>query len=113
MSSYLVALIVSDFRCTTKIAPQAGPNGNLPISVCARPNVPIEHLEYSLDVGVNIIQYFQKLYNVPFPLPKCGTDNLKFYLFEQTFKSFLIKITLPYPIFPLVPWRIGELLHTG
>ena len=74
MSSYLVALIVSDFRCTTKIAAEAGPTGNLPISVCVRPNVPTDYLEYPLDVGVEIIQHYQKLYDVPFPLPKCGMN---------------------------------------
>ncbi len=72
MSSYLVGLVVSDFRCISDTAVNAGPNGNLPIRVCARPNVPIEQLTYSLDIGVRIIQYFEKLYDVKFPLPKCG-----------------------------------------
>ena len=72
MSSYLVALIVSDFKCVNGTAANAGPNGNLPIRVCARPNVPAEQLTYSLDVAIRIIQYFQALYNVKYPLPKCG-----------------------------------------
>ena len=72
MSSYLVGLVVSDFTCITGVAVNAGPSGNLPIRVCARPNVPVAHLNYSLDVAIKIIEYFQKLYAVPYPLPKCG-----------------------------------------
>jgi aminopeptidase N len=72
MSSYLVGLVVSDFTCINGTAVNAGPNGNLPIRVCARLNVPETHLSYSLDVAIKIIEYFQKLYDVPYPLPKCG-----------------------------------------
>jgi aminopeptidase N len=72
MSSYLVGLVVSDFTCINGTADNAGPNGSLPIRVCARPNVPEAHLSYSLDVAIKIIEYFQKLYDVPYPLPQCG-----------------------------------------
>ena len=72
MSSYLVALIVSDFTCINRTAANAGPNGNLPVRVCARPNVPKEHLSYSLDIGIKAIEAFERLYNLKYPLPKCG-----------------------------------------
>ena len=55
MSSYLVALIVSDFNCINGTSFNVGSSGSLPVKVCARPNVPREELEYSLDVGIKII----------------------------------------------------------
>ena len=70
MSSYLIAVVVSDFPCILGVA-NAGLNGSLPISVCARPNA-INQTTFSLDVAVKIIEYFQSLYGLKFPLPKCG-----------------------------------------
>ncbi len=72
MSTYLVGLVVSDFKCKGRIAVNAGPNGNLPTRVCARPNIPEEQLEYALDIGVRVIEYFETLYKIKYPLPKCG-----------------------------------------
>ena len=86
MSSYLVGLVVSDFTCITGVAVNAGPSGNLPIRVCARPNVPVAHLSYSLSIGIKVIEAFERLYDVPYPLPKCGsycfTSNQKFICFK-------------------------------
>jgi aminopeptidase N len=69
MSSYLVALVVSDFKCISGIA-NAGLDGNLPIGSCGRSNA-MEQLEYGLDVGIRIIEHFQNLFQVKYPLPKC------------------------------------------
>ena len=44
MSSYLVALVVSDFECINATA-IAGLNGTLPIRSCSRPNA-INQTEY-------------------------------------------------------------------
>jgi aminopeptidase N len=76
MSSYLVGLIVSDFNCINGTA-VAGPKGDLPIRVCSRPNIPSEHLEYALDVGIKIIEFYEKLYDIKYPLPKCGMFLLR------------------------------------
>ena len=77
MSSYLVGLVVSDFTCINGIATEAGLKGDLPIRVCARPNVPRGQLLPALDVAIRIIESFQKLYGVSFPLPKCGNKKNK------------------------------------
>ena len=75
MSSYLVGLVVSDFTCINGTAVNAGPKGNLPIRVCARPNVPEAHLNYSLSIGIRVIEAFERLYDVKYPLPKCGKST--------------------------------------
>lgn len=71
MSTYLVALLVSDFHCAEGFA-NAGSSKNLPLRICARPNIPIEHLEYSLDVGIGAIEFYEKLFEIEYPLPKSG-----------------------------------------
>lgn len=70
MSTYLVALVVSDFVCLNGTA-NAGLDGNLLVRSCGRPNA-ANQLDFGLDVGINIIEHFQNLYRVPYPLPKCG-----------------------------------------
>ena len=70
MSSYLVALLVSDFKCIKSVAHPIY-SKNINVSVCARPNA-IDQLSYALDVGVKVIEYFESYYNVEYPLPKSG-----------------------------------------
>ena len=77
MSSYLVGLVVSDFRCISGVADNAGPSGNLPIKVCARPNIPGDQLKYALDIGIRVIEFYEKLYDIKYPLPKCGRFIIK------------------------------------
>ncbi len=72
-STYLVALLVSDFRCVEGIA-AAGIEHQLPVRVCARPNVPLSHLTYSLEVAKGVIEFYEKLFEIPYPLPK--QDNI-------------------------------------
>ena len=70
MSSYLVALVVSDFECIRGTA-NAGTNGSLSIGSCGRPNMR-NQLSFGLDVGIQNIEYFQRLFGIEYPLPKCG-----------------------------------------
>ena len=72
MSSYLLALVVSDFVCIGNIS-NAGnqSNGTIPIRSCGRPDAE-DQLDFGLDVGVRIHEHFQNLLKVPYPLPKCG-----------------------------------------
>jgi aminopeptidase 2 len=70
MPSYLVALVVSDFNCINGTA-IAGLNTSLPIRSCSRPNA-INQTEFSLDVGIQIINHFEKLFDIKYPLPKLG-----------------------------------------
>ena len=75
MSSYLVAFLVSDFRCIKSIAHPTY-SKNINVSVCARPNA-IDQLSYALDVAVKVIEYFESYYNVEYPLPKSGKEEVK------------------------------------
>ena len=90
MSSYLVGLVVSDFTCVTRNAVNAGPNGNLLVKVCARPNVPEEQLMYGLNISIMVVEAFERLYNIKYPLPKCGMifflcSLILKYLFNQSY----------------------------
>lgn len=70
MSTYLVALVVSDFKCITS---QAHPilSKNVSVSVCSRPNA-LDQLEYAMNNSLRILENFEKFYNIKYPLPKCG-----------------------------------------
>lgn len=67
MSTYLVGLVVSDFQCknSTAYAPE-----KVDVRVCAKPEA-YDQLDYSLDVGRRVIEFFNKLLDVEYPLPKC------------------------------------------
>ncbi len=70
MSTYLVALVISDFDC---ISSTAHPilSKNVSVSVCSRPNA-INQLQYALNNSIRILEYFEEYYNIKYPLPKCG-----------------------------------------
>jgi aminopeptidase N len=70
MSTYLVALIVSDFSCIKSTAKPSSAR-SVDVSVCARPNA-IDQLGYALKEAIRLIEFFENYYNVPYPLPKCG-----------------------------------------
>lgn len=71
MSSYLIALVVSDFVCKNGTA-NAGLDGKLPVSSCGKSTTE-NQLDFGLDVGIRGIEYLQKLLTVPYPLPKEGS----------------------------------------
>lgn len=70
MSSYLIALVISDFECLSGIA-KAGIKGSVDIRVCARPNA-VNQLNYALNAAIRSIEFFEDLTKVKYPLPKCG-----------------------------------------
>lgn len=63
MSTYLVAFIVGDLRCVENNS------YNVPIKVWATPGQ--EHLgEYSADIAAKTLAFFDKKFDIPYPLPK-------------------------------------------
>ncbi|KAK3599710.1 hypothetical protein CHS0354_037183 [Potamilus streckersoni] len=64
MSTYLLAFIICDFDVLTKTA-----SGNVTYGAWARPAA-IQQANYSLDVGVKILEYFEDYFDVEYPLPK-------------------------------------------
>jgi aminopeptidase N len=85
MSSYLVALILSDFVCIKSVAKPIL-SKNINVSVCARPNA-IDQLDYALNNSIKILEFFETFYNVKYPLPKCGIFLNTFRLFIYTNKN--------------------------
>ena len=68
MSTYLVGLVVSDFECINKTT--NGMSNKIVQRVCARADA-IDQLQYSLDVADKVMAFFEKFYNLSYPLPKC------------------------------------------
>lgn len=88
MSTYLVAVLISDFRCKEGIS--QSDYSNVAVKVCARPNA-FNELDLALDSSVNILAFFENFYQVKYPLAKLGNKNklLKnpFYCFEVNSKN--------------------------
>lgn len=59
MSTYLLAFVVSDFEHLTK--------GNF--SVWARHSA-ISQAKYGLEIGPQILKFYEQFFNIEFPLPK-------------------------------------------
>ena len=64
MSSYLVAFVVSDFECI-----EAHTNNNVSVGVCTVPGR-TNLGEYALKTGVKVLEYYQNVYGIDYPLPK-------------------------------------------
>lgn len=70
MSTYLLAILVSDYQCKTKLANTPLSNG-VNVSVCARPNA-IDQLNLALNSSITAIEFFEDFYKIDYPLPKLG-----------------------------------------
>jgi aminopeptidase N len=70
MSTYLVAIVVSDFSCKSGIAHPIL-SKNVDVSVCARSNA-FDQIEYPFEVSLKLIEFFEKHFNIAYPLPKLG-----------------------------------------
>jgi aminopeptidase N len=68
MSSYLPALVVSDYKCLHKMS---NSKLNTTVGSCAR-STAYDQLEYSLEEAIKILEYLEELYQVDFDLPKLG-----------------------------------------
>lgn len=67
MSSYLLALVVSDFECLTEN--RTGLYGNVTTSVCAQPEKKND-LFYALEIATKNLKHFEEQYRFNYPLPK-------------------------------------------
>ena len=67
MSTYLVAFVLTDFECNVGLT-----MNNISVSVCGRPEAMRKgEGDYALQVGINVLTYFEQSYDVPYPLSKC------------------------------------------
>ena len=71
MSTYLIALVISDFKC--KYGPaNAGPIGKVNVSVCARSNA-YNQLDYSLALAIKVLEDYEAYFDIYYSLEKCGS----------------------------------------
>jgi aminopeptidase N len=71
MSNYLVAIVISDFKCLNKTIDNAGEYGKIDVRMCGRSNA-INQLQYALEISVNIIKFYDTIFDAKYPLPKLG-----------------------------------------
>ena len=72
-STYLVALVISDFKCLSQTVLNTGDYGQVDVRVCGQPDAVDNHLlDYSLQIATKLIQNYENFYQVKYPLPKCG-----------------------------------------
>ena len=70
MSTYLVAFIIANYSCINETA-LAGTNKNTTVGVCGKPLIK-DQLRYALNISKTILEFFESVYNVKYPLPKLG-----------------------------------------
>jgi aminopeptidase N len=70
MSTYLVALLISDFKCKTGVA-KGYISGNINVTSCARENA-IDLLDFGHNSSIQLIEFFERHYEIAYPLPKLG-----------------------------------------
>jgi aminopeptidase N/puromycin-sensitive aminopeptidase len=63
MSTYLVAILVGDFQCTT------GASDGVTIRACATPDK-VALTPYALDVAEHVLLYYNHYFGIPYPLKK-------------------------------------------
>jgi aminopeptidase N len=73
MSTYTVAFIISDFDCMSATVNNTL-SKNVNIQACARKNALVQ-AEYLFNVSLNLINYYELLFDVAYPLPKMDHVN--------------------------------------
>lgn len=63
MSTYLVAFLVGDFKCTT------GESDGVPIRGCATPDK-VQYTKYAVSVAEFVLHYYDNYFGIKYPMPK-------------------------------------------
>ncbi len=63
MSTYLVAFLVGDFKCTE------GRSDGVPIRVCSTPDK-VELTKFALESGKYVLHYYNNYFGIKYPMPK-------------------------------------------
>jgi aminopeptidase N len=70
MSTYLVALVISDLSSTLE---NIGYYGKIDNRMCARSDAIENGLsDYAFEAARNILKYYEELFGIKYPLPKLG-----------------------------------------
>jgi aminopeptidase N len=93
MSTYLLAIVVSDFKCKEGVA-KPSDSHSVDIRVCARPNR-YNDLDLAYDTAIQLSEFFENYYGIEYPLKKLGkkfgfvfcnraqVNKLKMYFFTK------------------------------
>ena len=72
MSTYLVALLISDYECVSNKSNMVLPPANtVDVDVCTRSNA-MDQLDLAVEAAVKILEFFETFYVTKYPLPKLG-----------------------------------------
>ncbi|KAL6621949.1 peptidase family M1-domain-containing protein [Neocallimastix sp. 'constans'] len=115
MSTYLVAFVVSDFKCVSD------KYNSIDINVYSRPDQ-IENTKYALDITIKILKFYENLYRIPYSLPKLdliaipkfsfgAMENWGLITFIETSLLYNEKIMSPYDKQHIVVSIAHELAH--
>jgi aminopeptidase N len=92
MSTYLVAFALTDFECVSSVT-----QANITVNVCGRPEA-IRNGEgdFALEVSTKVIPYYERSYNISYPLSKCDHFALPDFAIGKysrfCYESFLLHI---------------------
>lgn len=87
MSTYLACFIVCDFkRFPADNTSVSAPKASVPINAYARPGQEM-FMKYAHFVGVNVIDFYVKYFNIDYPLPKLGNSLCFIYSFFSCYKA--------------------------
>lgn len=74
MSTYLACFIVSDFVYKEKTIKANGIGNDSVMRVYARPSE-LDKVDFALNVGAELTEYFIKYFQTEYPLPKLGIST--------------------------------------
>ncbi|WP_263408218.1 M1 family metallopeptidase [Terriglobus tenax] len=63
MSTYLVAFLVGEFRCST------GKADGVPIRACSTPDK-VKYTKYAVESAESLLHYYNQYFGIPYPMPK-------------------------------------------
>ena len=104
MSTYLVALVVSDYGKIQDVT-----KTGIALSVYAPPHM-TGQAQFALNVAVKLFDYFQSFFGVPYPLPKLDLISMPDFAAGMPFSIFpkFVLQTINFTLFFLkVQWRTG------
>ena len=88
MSTYLVALIISDFKCKYGNA-KAGIHGTVDVRVCARSNAN-DQLDYALKYAILTLESFEKYFGIKYTLSKLDHVAIP----DLSFRKFNLRLKI-------------------
>jgi aminopeptidase N len=97
MSTYLIAVVISDFKCRSTFYTSKLTNKNTTIEICAKPTAS-DQLDLAFNSSVSLLEFFETYYNVSYPLPKLGKTFKNIHRQLEISKTVILKLVLQFKI---------------